>query len=186
MFATTRPYGGTGYDALPVCLGGENPNGLVSLLNVLQIYAHRFVKLLENLQVAEDCCAAREPHFDTLIPLLRYLDDDCGDLQLVTAQKQLIRIRVSFAMALEKQKATQPKAQLERKQRAKRIARTRASIDLAELKVLLAELHTRILEDLEETVLYQIRADKVSLFFKKVSQEEEMVFVPKTAEDNLD
>src|ERR1035441_5365022 len=36
MFATTRPYGGTGHDALPVCLGGENPHRLVSLWDIVK------------------------------------------------------------------------------------------------------------------------------------------------------
>jgi hypothetical protein len=132
----------------------------VSLLKVLQIYAHRFVKLLENLQIMEHLCATAEPHIETLGPLLHYLEIDCDCFGLLSSKKQLNRVHGIVTMAI-KQK----------------------SVNLPTLSASLTELHTRILEDLEETVFFTIGPETVKTFFKKVMEQDELVLVPKTVED---
>ena len=51
MFATTRPYGGTGHDALPVCLGGENSHRLVSSWDMIEIIASEFTSIWPRLML---------------------------------------------------------------------------------------------------------------------------------------
>ena len=53
MFATTRPYGGTGHDTLPVCLSGENPHRLVSLWEIVTLFnCAELQMVLKSLHIA--------------------------------------------------------------------------------------------------------------------------------------
>lgn len=148
------------HDAPLVCLDSENPNRPVSLLEVLQLYAHRFIKLLENLQNMENCCASGVEPFDILGELLQYIEVDCLHLNLPHAHKQLLKIHTSYFVG----------EQLQRR-------------DLGELKVLLSELHNRILEDLEEAVFFQIETPLVMGYFKKALDDNESVLIPKAPVD---
>src|ERR1035438_7268377 len=129
MFATTRPYGGTGHDALPVCLGGENPHRLVSLWDMLQMHVHEVVNLLTDryaLEVRLEMGGAVD--VEQLGQVLVLLQGDCQDFGLTSAQKQIERLFKLFAVAREGQQ----------------------KISYADIFQHCAQLRVRIQEDLEE------------------------------------
>jgi hypothetical protein len=140
-----------------VCLQKENPHGPMDLWKMLQIYAHEFVKLIDNLRSFEaDCKNARHQVDDSAMgDAVGRIAANCDELQLVSARKQVDRINKSLDLR---------------------------SLPLyTELGGLLSELRIRIQEDLEEHVFYQVGASKVNDFFKRVSDDDGEKWTPKTA-----
>ena len=106
MFATTRPYGGTGHDALPVCLSRENPHRLVSLWDIVKAFdAALFVHLAEILggltgpssgetkRELENRTPVDEPLKEAGSRALVHVEANCIDLGLVSSLATVRRIQ---------------------------------------------------------------------------------------------
>ena len=151
-------------DALPVCLPPwlENPYRPVSLWYMLQIHARRFITLLDDVGRLQIQCtkgtALNNPEvFGSVLSAVR---QDCQLLELISASKQIETIR---DVGAEWIKGTVP--------------------TWAHLANLVAELQTRIEEDLEEAVFLQVLPEKVRHCFKRVRQNGITEFSLKTPED---
>ena len=146
---TANSFGGS---ALPVCLWQRNPNRLVSLWDVIQIYAHRIVALLDELTGIQKYIetASRLPPLSIssadlekrMAPLVQ-ITGYCHALQLSSAIRQIAYI--------QKQKdrldALKPEDYIQ----------------------MLAELRRRIREDLEGCIFFCIYdSAKATQFFKYV------------------
>lgn len=157
------------HEALPVCLplSGENPYSLVTLANVLQVYAHLFVKLIDDLRSMEaeipevwstwDLTGNADgatKRFDFFKTMLSGLKKNCEALGLRSALKQLRRFE-------ERENSS--------------------DLSFDEVAAMMSELRRRIVEDLEDTVFYCVPVHKVGSFFERATDGElRGELVPKT------
>jgi hypothetical protein len=140
-----------GRNTLPACLGDGNPNRLVSLWDMLQVHAARFVTLLDHTARLQhqfsNGTAFNDPR--TTGSVLSAVRQDCEVLGLVSTSKQVERIHETFAHIVEKV----------------------ISPSWPELTALISELRRRIEEDLEEAVFFQVRAERIGTCFRRVRDE---------------
>lgn len=149
-------------DSLSVCLGNGNPNRLLTLWNVLQIHAHRFVKLLIDLYTFEmgfhsGILIHDIENFAIALILVR---EGCEHFGAVNAIKQLDRINRVMEYAHSHDKP----------------------VAYDELSRMLGEFRTRVQEDLENEVFFRVECSKAMQFFER--QKDYLgEFVPKSVED---
>jgi hypothetical protein len=133
-----------GKSTLPVCLGNRNSNRLVSLWNMLQVHANRFVTLLDHIGQLEsrfaDHTAFNDPTTTRFV--LHAVRHDCDLLGLVSASKQNERIWDMFAA----------------------LSSESFGVSWSQLTAMISQLRIRIQEDLEEAVFFQVKADKLRLY----------------------
>lgn len=133
---------------------------------MLQIYAHQVVKLMDSLRTLEKQCSQGAKSYDAQAMgiTLGLLRDGCAELELSSATKQLDRIFGAFETCTAQH----------------------LSVSLTDLSGKLSELHTRVEEDLEDCVFFQIQPSKAKAFFKKIKRDNGTVELsPKLPEDLL-
>src|SRR5579863_10429051 len=98
-------------DALPVCLHGENINGLAgprrlwSLLDVLQIYAPEYVRIGQMYQdylhglpslISDPNVRPTQAQYESLLTTLRDLRQECQDTHLLVSARTMDRTIQEF------------------------------------------------------------------------------------------
>lgn len=144
----TVPQNGSG--TLPVCLFNENLHRLVTLWDVLRLFADGFVKLLHDLACAElesSGAIATSMTADRIVERLRAigaaiaeLERDCNKLRLKSAVKQVRNIKEWLS--------SKPK-------------------DFDEFSLMLGELRRRVTEDLEDAVVLCVEPSKIDRFYTR-------------------
>jgi hypothetical protein len=136
--------------ALPVCLLHENPHRLVTLWNMLQVFADTFVKLITELKQAElevsgivPIHGSDQQHVERLSRIagsIRAMDVYCNNLYLTSASKQTAYITEWLTVS---------------------------SFNIDDFWRMVEQLRRRIQEDLEETVMYSLEPSRVRMFYQK-------------------
>lgn len=132
----------------------ENSNGLVTRWKMLQIDAANFVRLLDSLAELARMCETGL--IVSVGAVIESLDISCNMLELVSAEKQIERIRLELSH--------------------------NKNVQSVAAAPLLAELHRRIREDLEESVFFQLETHHVRACFNRGRDEDrEITLEEKTA-----
>ncbi len=135
----------------------SRPGKAVTLLTVIQIYAHDFVRLLEDLRTLQDQASyylnlsADDPQLDHAVSIMNSVRGYCKELRLRSSQKQLDYMQGQGAMAKRGE---------------------RQKVSASETSVMLAELHRRVLEDLEDQIYFCIYDHTTLERFFKTEQDE--------------
>jgi hypothetical protein len=138
-------------DPLPVCLSAENPHRLASLWDMLRIYAHAFVELLDRIRDIEGKLLMNAPMKaeDISVPLVR-VTEDCAALELRAAHKQAVHMLQTFSGLAERGQ----------------------NIPYPLIASLMADLRRWIKADLQDSVWYQIESSRVRNFYVRTPLEE--------------
>jgi hypothetical protein len=137
----------------------EDGSRIRSLYTVLQIYAHKFIKLLEDLRTLEEECLRDVNELDAqeLGRLMREVKDLCESLELNSSLKQITHMWSEFH----------------------KVTSSGVGMPYKIVGSLITELRRRIREDLEDRAFFQISIEKSNRFFKLGSDG----LVPKTTAD---
>jgi hypothetical protein len=160
-FADT-PVLDSGQDFAPVCLDlfRENPSRLLSLWLMVDIHARRFITLLDdlgrlNLQFAKGTAFDSPEITGSVLSAVR---QDCELLELRSASKLVNKIRGVVVAG-------------------------KANPGWHEWAAMIQELRTRIEEDLEESVFFQVAQENVRRCFRRTEKNGFIEFALKPPED---
>jgi hypothetical protein len=136
-------------ETLPVCLS-ENPYRLVSLWKMLQVHAVQFTSLLDHLSRLDQNLGMGIFDSATVGRVLGAVRYDCEQLKLISALKQLERIRGTLDSVLA----------------------GKSTVNTPAMRSLVSELRNRVEEDLEESVFFQISSEHIHACFMRTRNDE--------------
>lgn len=150
--------------ACPVPSWDENPYRPVTLWEMLQIHARRFVTILDHLnqlqvQIGSGVALDDTGLFKSIAPAVI---KDCELMELASAQKQIETIREFLG---------------------KNSTASDAVVSHDAVQRMFIELRKRIEEDLEESLFFQIQSDKIRLCFTRKRDKGMTEFVVKSPEE---
>jgi hypothetical protein len=134
------------------CLWKENPNRLVTLLQMLQFNAHSFVTLVNDLSDLESRARSEDPSLADDDPAKK---DFIEILIRIQVETKRLRLMSAYKQAVHAMRVIEAKVQGSN------------SFSYADLESLFGDLRRWVVNDLEETVFYKVDPNVVSDFYRK-------------------